>query len=99
MNQPDTHERLERIEEELRSIQDRNTRVAADKAWETSLFRIISLLLITYGISAFVLYEIGNQNPLRNAFIPTIGYLLSMQSLPFLKRYWIRNHLSRKNVQ
>ena len=93
------NERFESIGNELRAIKERNIKVEADKAWETSWFRIFTLLLITYGISAFILYEIGNQNPFRNAFIPTIGYFLSMQSLPFLKRRWIRNYLSRKNVE
>ncbi|MDO8552120.1 MAG: hypothetical protein Q7S01_01165 [bacterium] len=91
-------DKIQNLEAELLEIKSRNARVEADKAWETSRFRIFSLLLITYGISAFILYEIGNQNPFRNAFIPTIGYFLSIQSLPFLKSRWIRSYLEKRSV-
>lgn len=66
----------------------------ADKAWETSIFRVISITAGTYIIAGLVLYAIGNEYPLRNALIPTLGYFLSTQSLPFLKKRWIDKHFS-----
>jgi hypothetical protein len=36
-----------------------------------------------------VLCAIGVKDFFLNALIPTIGYYLSTQSFPFLKRWWI----------
>ena len=89
------NEEIENLQKELKTIQERNQRVEAEKAWETSLFRVGSIALITFLTAACVLYVVGNVNPWRNALIPTIGFILSIQSLPFLKRLWIRKHLKR----
>ncbi len=76
------------IEDEIVAIKARNLRVEADKAWETSRIRIALITVITYIIAALVLYFIGVSNFFLSALIPTIGYLLSTQSLPFIKRWW-----------
>ena len=81
------------IEQRIQSIEERNVRVEAEKAWETSSFRVCSIMFVTYVIACGVLFVIGNDNPFRNAFIPVIGYFLSTQSLPFVKRFWINRHL------
>lgn len=83
------------IEERLQNIEERNLRVEADKAWETSTIRIGSIMLITYIIACGVLAVIGNDNPFRNALIPVLGYFLSVQSLPFLKRSWMNRRLAQ----
>ncbi|OGZ67095.1 MAG: hypothetical protein A3D35_01535 [Candidatus Staskawiczbacteria bacterium RIFCSPHIGHO2_02_FULL_34_9] len=80
---------MENLGKEIELIKERNKRVEADKAWETSRFRIFSLCLITYIITAIVFYFIGVKNYLLNAFIPTVGFYLSTQSLPFLKKFWV----------
>ena len=85
-------ERLATIEKDIQEIHARNLRVEADKAWERSWTRLMSILVITYVVACLALYSIGNNNPLLNAFIPTLGFFLSMQSLPFLKRHWIARH-------
>lgn len=71
-------------------MKQRNLRVEADKAWETSTFRILSICVITYIIAAVVMYFIGVQNVFLNALIPTLGYFLSTQSLPAIKAWWIK---------
>lgn len=88
-------ERLNHIEEELRSIKERNARVDADKAWETSLFRMLSLGLITYLVAALLLYLIRAENILLVAFVPAAGFILSVQTLPPLKRWWIKRLLRK----
>ena len=85
------------IEKEIILIKERNLKVEADKAWETSFFRIVSISIITYFIASIAMYFIGVKNFLFNALIPTIGYLLSAQSLPFIKKWWIREYLSKKD--
>jgi hypothetical protein len=77
------------IEEELTAIKERNWRVEADKAWETSGMRIFSIMIITYMIAALVLYFIGASNWPLGALVPTAGYFLSTQSLPAIKRWWV----------
>ena len=78
------------IEEEIIAIKQRNVRVEADKAWERSGFRIFSIMMITYIVAALVLYLIGASNWFLGAFVPTAGYFLSTQSLPTIKRWWIK---------
>ncbi|MDD2756822.1 MAG: hypothetical protein PHT51_02655 [Patescibacteria group bacterium] len=89
-------EKIINIEKEIEIIKERNRRVEADKAWETSGFRIFSVCLITYIIASFVLYFIGVKNFLLNALVPTVGFFLSIQSLPAIKKWWIRKYLSNK---
>ncbi len=67
----------------------------ADKAWETSIFRIVSITFITYIIATAVMWGIHVEKPWLGALIPTIGYYLSTQSLPRLKENWINNHLNK----
>jgi hypothetical protein len=87
------------IEQRLQNIEERNLRVAADKAWETSTIRIGSIMLITYIIACGVLIAIDNDSPFRNAIIPVVGYFLSTQSLPFLKRFFIKRYLTNGTIK
>ena len=79
------------IEKEIEEIKARNKKVEADKAWETSLFRKILISSFTYIITAIVFYLIGVKNYLASALMPTTGYFLSIQSLPFIKEWWVEN--------
>ncbi|MCR4311827.1 MAG: hypothetical protein NUV56_00945 [Candidatus Uhrbacteria bacterium] len=76
------------IEQEIAALKERNARVEADKAWETSMFRIGSIMCITYIVATVLLFMIGNDYAFRNALVPVVGYFLSTQSLSFLKRWW-----------
>lgn len=89
-------ERFEHIGEAVERMQERNARVEADKAWETSMFRIGTISAITYISVAAVLYLIGVPNYLFSAVVPVIGYILSTQSLPILKRLWLKNHFEQQ---
>jgi hypothetical protein len=83
-------EELVEIKKEIELIKERNKRVEADKAWETSGTRVVSVLLMTYIITAVVFYMIRVNNFLLNAIIPTLGFYLSTLSLPFIKNWWIK---------
>lgn len=78
------------VEKEISLLKKRNERVEADKAWERSFFRVISIALLTYVTVLFALYLMRVPTPLLNALIPPIGYILSTQSLPFIKRWWVK---------
>ena len=83
------------IEQELQSIKDRNQRVEADKAWETSLFRITTITLMIYGVAVVVLYFMDVEQYYLSALVPAAGYFLSVQSLPIIKRWWIKRAWKR----
>ncbi len=83
---------------DIHELQRRNQRVEADKAWETSTYRIVSITIITYIIATAVMWGIGVEQPWLGALIPTIGYYLSTQSLPFFKKRWIKKYLESKKT-
>jgi hypothetical protein len=79
------------IESDIRKIKERNARVEADKAWETSLARRAMIAAATFAIVYVFLLTINASQPALSALVPTIGYMLSTISLPFLKNLWIKN--------
>lgn len=85
-------EKIQKLEKEIELIKERNLRVEADKAWETSYSRIFLISLIIYIVVAKVLYFIGSNNYLLGALVPAVGYFISMQSLSFCKKLWVKNH-------
>ena len=66
-----------KIEQEIEEIKERNKRVEADKAWETSMFRRMTIAIITYFTVVLFLYMIKAQNYWLNALVPTAGFILS----------------------
>lgn len=82
-------QRIEQLEAAIRTIELRNARVEADKAWETSRFRVLTIAVMTYAVVGFFLMSAGFADPWVNALVPTIGYALSTQSIPVIKRWWI----------
>jgi polyferredoxin len=75
---------------EIDLIKARNSRVEADKAWETSKTRKIVVAVLTYLVIVVFLYSVGLPNPFVNAIVPTIGFLLSTLTLSFLKNIWVQ---------
>ncbi|MGH7250192.1 MAG: hypothetical protein ACREGC_04405, partial [Minisyncoccia bacterium] len=66
-------ERIKKLEQEISLIKDRNLRVEADKAWETSYFRVLLISAIIYVVAVKFLYFVGVENYFLNALVPTIG--------------------------
>jgi len=83
-------ERIKNLEKEVAEIKERNLRVEADKAWETSSFRILIIAIIIYIIE--LRYFIRSGNYFLNALVTAIGFLISVQSFSFIKKWWIKNH-------
>jgi len=75
---------------EISAIKERNARVEADKAWETSKARKIVIAVLTYLVIVLFFFAAGLPNPLVNALVPTVGFMLSTLSLPWFKRAWIK---------
>ena len=84
------------IEQRLAAIEARNKKVAADKAWETSWTRRISVFLLTYIVVVIYFSVVVHINPWVNALVPAIGFFLSTLTMSILKKQWLnrrtRNH-------
>lgn len=83
------------MKEELEKIKDRNKRVEADKAWETSKTRKVLIALMTYLVIAIFLLSIEVPKPWLNAIVPTMGFILSTLTLSFFKNRWL-NHIYKQ---
>ncbi len=83
------------MEKTIAQIQERNRKVEADKAWETSVFRRLCIAIITYIIAGAVMWSIGTTTWYLNALIPVVGYLLSTLSLRGLKQWWITHKYTK----
>lgn len=77
------------IKQEITVLQERNARVEADKAWETSMARRIFIAVMTYTVAVIWLSMIGEKAIWLKAVVPTGGYLLSTLSLPFIRKWWL----------
>ena len=80
-----------KLAQEIKAIHERNRRVEADKAWETSAFRRLLIAAATYGMAFLLMLQLQLPNPALNALIPATAYAVSTLSLPFIKRWWIEN--------
>ena len=79
------------LDEKVESIVERNKRVEIDKSWETSKLRRGILASVTYLIVLYFLILINAPNPFLNAFIPAGAYLIQQYSIPFIKKFWVKN--------
>ena len=82
----------ENLKEEIEQIKERNRRVEADKAWETSKARRCIIAVLTYLVIVILLWSINIPKPWLNAIIPTVGFILSTLSLSVLKKWWLQYH-------
>lgn len=81
---------LEDIEKRIRNIEERNRKVEADNAWETSYTRKILLIFFTYISIGFYLSAINVSNPWLNSIVPAFAFFLSTLTLQFFKNIWLR---------
>lgn len=75
----------------ITNIHERNRRVEADKAWETSKTRRTIIAVLTYFIMVLFLWLIDAPKPWLNALVPTAGFLLSTLTLRVCKKWWLNN--------
>ena len=85
------------LEKRLEAVESRNERVTADKAWETSAVRKLSIAVLTYVVVGIYLIVIHKDQPWINALVPVIGYLLSTLVLAKVKASWINRVFPRKH--
>jgi len=81
---------MENLEQRVQTIEERNAKVEADKAWETSWTRFCLLALFTYVAIGLYLWVIGVGRPWINAIVPSVGFMISTLTMPFFKKVWLR---------
>ena len=77
------------------ALEQRNSRVELDKAWETSLFRKILIFVLTYVVASIWLVVIENDQPFLNACVPAVGGIFSTLTIAPLKMWWIKNNTKK----
>ena len=77
------------IQQRLEFVEQRNTRVEAEKAWEASWYRRLLIMAFTYLIVFTYNAAIGVKAPWFTAVVPTTGFLLSTLTFRWIKRRWI----------
>ena len=83
------------IKKEIEIIKQRNKRVEADKAWETSFSRKILIAIFTYMVIVIFFYFAGFPKPFTNSIVPALAFVVSTSTLPFFKRLWL-NYIYKK---
>lgn len=86
---------MDNLEERLYQIEERNRKVELDKAWEVSWTRRSLVALFTYLAIGLYLRAIQIDRPWINAIVPTLGFMISTLTLPFFKRWWMRNQTKK----
>lgn len=81
---------------EIEKIKERNIRVEADKAWETSKTRKVLISILTYCAVVIFFVFLKLPNPFVNAIVPAAAFILSTLSLPIFKKVWIRYIYEKK---
>lgn len=76
------------LEDRIAKLEARNVRVEADKAWETSWFRRLLIMTLTYVVVATYLHIVMRVNTWLNALVPVLGYLLSTLTASYAKKLW-----------
>lgn len=87
-------ERVKQLEAEIEQIKQRNKRVEADKAWETSKTRTAFVAIITFVLIYLFMRLIHAEQPLLNAFVSVAAYWLSTESYGILKKWWLQKKSS-----
>ncbi len=81
---------MENLGQKVQQIEERNIKVEADKAWETSWVRRLLLATFTYLAVGVYLWAIEIQRPWLNAIVPAAAFMLSTLTMPFFKKLWIK---------
>lgn len=78
------------LQADIDQIKERNQRVEADKAWETSWTRRLLILVLTYLVIVIFFMMAKLPDPFVNAIVPAVAFLLSTMTVPLFKKWWLR---------
>ena len=86
---------IELLQAEIEDIKARNARVEADKAWETSRTRKISIAVMTYFAMVIFFYFAGLPHPFINSIVPAVAFILSTLTMSTLKNIWLNKYYDK----
>ena len=81
--------KIKELEKKIELIEKRNKKVEGDKAWETSFFRKILIIVLTYIFAVLYLKVADTTNPYFGAVVPCAGFFLSTITIDFIKKRWL----------
>jgi hypothetical protein len=90
---------MDNLEQKIQQIEERNQRVEADKAWETSWVRRLLLTGFTYLAIGIYLWAIEIQRPWLNAIVPAVAFMLSTLTMPFFKKLWLGWYIKENSLR
>lgn len=85
----DLQKQIDGLHAEIEKIKERNKRVEADKAWETSWARAGLILLITYIFTTIFFLRTGQSPAYLLSLEPTAGLTIGLLSFGKLKSIWL----------
>jgi hypothetical protein len=83
----------------VEEIKERNARVEADKAWETSWTRRLVIFIVTYIVASFYFSLLHVDHAFLHGLVPSGAYLISTSGLPYFKRWWTDKIYKRGHSQ
>lgn len=78
------------LNQDMEKIKERNKRVEADKAWETSVSRKVLIAVLTYFVIVLFFYFAGLPKPFVNSIVPALAFVLSTTTLSAFKKIWLK---------
>lgn len=84
----DLDERVERLEEEVDAIRERNKKAEKDKAWEISWWRRGVITLLTYIVVVIYFFAADLPDPFINSVVPAVAFVLATMTLPWFQKVW-----------
>lgn len=86
---------IEELQSEIEKIKARNNRVEADKAWETSRAKKITIFILTYFVIVVFFCFANLPNPLINSIVPAVAFILSTLAISVLKKIWLKHRYKK----
>jgi hypothetical protein len=83
---------VKELSTQIAQIKERNTRVEADKAWETSGARKILIVMLTYIVVVLFFLVAGLPHPFVNSLVPAIAFILSSLTIGLAKSLWLKRY-------
>lgn len=83
---------LEDLQRQIDEIKERNKKVEADKAWETSWARKGILIVLTYIVIVIFFLFAHLPDPFTNAIVPALAFVISTLTVPLFKNYWVEKY-------
>ncbi|OGY28405.1 MAG: hypothetical protein A3A61_02830 [Candidatus Woykebacteria bacterium RIFCSPLOWO2_01_FULL_43_14] len=81
---------LEKLQQEVEKIKERNQRVEADKAWETSKTRTAFIGCVTFLLIYIFMVLVKAEQPFLKAGVSVVAYWISTESYGVLKKWWLK---------